>query len=157
MFTLARAAVLLARTAGSEFGTARGRAGTQDPPYPTLRVSYHARLGIHTDQGCRDLGELHVRVAPGILWKRDELIEGPVLDPLRHRLRKHASPFDTSKWRCLSEGALCAGLSNRASDSNILPEHFLVQMLSGARFLFLSALRSRVDSSPNQHAGTALG
>jgi hypothetical protein len=61
MFTLPRTAVLLARTAGSEFGTARGRAGAQDPPHPTgLLVGYRAHLGIHTDQACRDLGELHV-------------------------------------------------------------------------------------------------
>jgi hypothetical protein len=32
------------------------------------------------------------------------------------------------KWRCLSGGALCAGLSNRASNPNILPEQFVVQM-----------------------------
>ena len=58
MFTLPRATVLFARTAGSEFGTARNRAGAQDPPHPTgLLVGYHARLGIHTDQTYRDLGE----------------------------------------------------------------------------------------------------
>jgi hypothetical protein len=46
----------------------------------------------------------------------------------RRFLRKHASPSNASKWRCLSEGALCAGLSNRASNPNILPEQFVVQM-----------------------------
>jgi hypothetical protein len=75
MFTLPRAAVLFARTSGSEFGTARGRAGAQDPPYPTLRVGYRARLGIRTDQGWRDLGELHVGLGAAYLCHRD--VSGP--------------------------------------------------------------------------------
>ena len=44
MFPLPRAAVLFARTAGSEFGTARGRAGALDHSTGLL-VGYHARLG----------------------------------------------------------------------------------------------------------------
>jgi hypothetical protein len=71
MFTLPRAAVLFARTAGSEFGTARNRAGAQDPPYPTLRVGYRTRLGIRTDQDWRDLGELHVGLGAADLCHRD--------------------------------------------------------------------------------------
>jgi hypothetical protein len=47
MLALSDAAVGLAGTAGSEFGTARGRARAQDPPHPTgLLVGYHAHLGI---------------------------------------------------------------------------------------------------------------
>ena len=47
MFTLPRATVLFARTAGSEFGTARGRAGTQDPPHLTsLLVRYRVDRGF---------------------------------------------------------------------------------------------------------------
>jgi hypothetical protein len=74
MFTLARAAVLFARTAGSEFGTARGRAGAQDHPNGLL-VGYHAHLGIHTDQACRDLGVLHVGLGAADLCHRD--VSGP--------------------------------------------------------------------------------
>jgi hypothetical protein len=52
MFTLSDAAVLFARTAGSQFGTARGRAGAQDPPHPTgLLVGCHAHLGISLRSG----------------------------------------------------------------------------------------------------------
>ena len=52
MFPLPRAAVLFARTAGSEFGTARGRAGAQYPAHPTgLLVGYHAHLGISLRSG----------------------------------------------------------------------------------------------------------
>ena len=76
-----------------------------------------------------NLRDLRVRMAPGILGVRGELSELPVLDPLGHCLRKHASPSDTSKWRCLSEGALCAGLSNRASMVMIIPSAGFVQYL----------------------------
>ena len=40
----------------------------------------------------------------------------PILMGLSLLLGEHMSPSDGSDWRCLSEGALCAGLANRASD-----------------------------------------
>jgi hypothetical protein len=59
MFTLSSATVLFTRTAGSEFGTSRERAGAQDYAGGVL-VCHHPRLGTHTHLTCRDLRELHV-------------------------------------------------------------------------------------------------
>jgi hypothetical protein len=57
MLPLARAPVLLARTAGSEVGTARSGAGAQDPSHDTgSLVGCHALPGIHTHQASSDLG-----------------------------------------------------------------------------------------------------
>ena len=55
----------------------------------------------------------------------NEPVERPDLDlPGLRRcfLREHTSPSDGSDWRCLSEGALCAGLANRASNIDFTPE-----------------------------------
>jgi hypothetical protein len=57
MLALARLAMLFARTAWSEFGTARGGAGAQDPSRTTgLLSGYRARMGIRMDQAYSDLG-----------------------------------------------------------------------------------------------------
>jgi hypothetical protein len=66
----------------------------------------------------RDLG---VRVTPVILGVGNELSGLPMLDVLRHPLRKRSSPFGASKWRCFRR-VRCA-LACRTEPSMVNDNH----------------------------------
>ena len=68
-------------------------------------------------------------VLPRVACVEDQPVDRPDLNLVglsRRLLREHTSPSDGSDWRCLSEGALCAGLANRASN-------FIVQNKGSSR------------------------
>jgi hypothetical protein len=108
---------------------------------PSLRAAFRRRCPSTTSPSLRaSTGILN----PKLVDRRAHAIDGSVIfsgiarieDQAVNRpdlnleglccrvLRKHASPFDTSKWRCLSEGALCAGLSNRVPNYNSVRKCF---------------------------------
>ena len=91
---------------------------------------------------------IHDRIVlPWVACVEDETVNGPDLNLVglsRRLLREHTSPSDGSDWRCLSEGALCAGLANRASDYILLNK-------SSSR-----CERRRSVSKNDPHAGTKL-
>jgi hypothetical protein len=90
----------------------------------TLGIDQDRRVEPELRNAARYLSDLRVRATPGILGVWNELGELPMLDALLLCLRRHSSP---SKWRFvvearLSESALCARLSNRASASRFTSE-----------------------------------
>src|SRR5262249_14759345 len=75
-------------------------------------------------------------VFPGVRPEKDHLVDWPVLNARVSYLRSHSTPHRNTDlvWRILSEGALCARLTNRASTHNHTPKHNLHLMILPIRF-----------------------
>src|ERR1700730_2656451 len=81
----------------------------------SLGIDQNWRIESEMRNAARYLCDLRVRVAPGVPGRRSEFNELPMLDPLRRRLRKHASPsvaigLEVSFGRCVLDAAWGTGL-----------------------------------------------
>jgi len=102
-----------------------------------LGVDQDRRIESELRNAARYLCDLRVRMPPGVLGVWSELSELPMLDALRHCLRKHSSP---SKWRFVVEVPF-GGCALRSPVEPSLCFLFYIRT-SSALYLYMYKLRA---------------